>query len=63
MIEYFLWAIGFALITPAYMAFMSFVMWDNAFKFVGWGFVLRVTLVLEIILALAAVYKNLKGEA
>lgn len=63
MVEYIQWAIGFALIMPVYMAFMSFVTWDNAFKFLGWGFVLRVTLVLEIVLALAAAYKNLKGGA
>ena len=63
MIEYIQWAIGFALIMPAYMALMCFITWDNAFRILGWGFVLRVTLVLQIVLALAAAYKNMKGEA
>lgn len=62
MVEYIQWAIGFALIMPVYMAFMSFVTWDNAFKILGWGFVLRVTLLLEVILLIATAYKHMIGE-
>lgn len=62
MIEYTQWAIGFALLMPAYLAFMSFVMWDNGFRVLGWGFILRVTLLLEVILLIATAYKHLRGE-
>lgn|GEM_PF-7010992 len=61
MIEFIWWAVGIALAAPAYLFFMSFIMWANAFKIVGWGFILRITLVLEIILVVATAYKHIYG--
>lgn len=61
MDEFFWWAVGIALAAPAYLAFMSFITWSNAIKTLGWGFVLRITLVLEIILVIGTAYQHIQG--
>ena len=61
MAEFICWAVGIAVSAPAYLAFMSFITWSNAFKFLGWGFVLRITLVLEIVLIIGTAYKHING--
>jgi len=58
----FIWgAVGIAVFAPAYLAIMSFITLSNVFKFLGWGFVLRITLVLEIVLIIGAAYKHING--
>lgn len=61
MVEFILWTVAIALAAPAYLLFISFITWANAFKIIGWGFVLRITLVLEIILVVATAYKHIYG--
>lgn len=51
MKEYLI-AISFILVGfPALVAVMSFVMWDNGFKRLGLGYMVRMTLVLCLIAA------------
>ena len=54
MITYLIAALIGGLTTPAIAAFVSFVMWENAFKVIGYNQIIRMSIVFSIIAILIA---------
>jgi len=62
MLIYFLLFIAVACVMPLWMGVVSFITWENAFEILGWKFMIRISVILEILLFINIACHELWGH-